>query len=171
MPVSEKMMVKSLVKQLEDEVGDPCCGLPEHVFIFASGITPMVNVDLLIKRTDGRTLLTWREDGYWKPGWHIPGGVIRYKETIADRLNRTALAELGAGLKPNFIFFGCKEFIHPTRKARGHFISLLYRCELAGRPDLKLKFRSGKPRPGQWAWHEKCPKDLISVHEVYRQYI
>lgn len=43
----------------------------------------MVNVDLLIKNvSSNETLLTWREDEYYGPGWHVPGGIVRFKETI-----------------------------------------------------------------------------------------
>jgi colanic acid biosynthesis protein WcaH len=36
----------------------------------------------------GRTLLTWRDDESFGAGWHVPGGIIRYKETAADRIVR-----------------------------------------------------------------------------------
>ena len=54
---------------------------------------------------------------------------------------------------------------------RGHFISLLYECTLFGSFDKNLKHGKEKPKPGEWAWHEKCPSDIISVHEMYRKFI
>lgn len=164
-------MVPDPVENLERLVDDPSAGLPEDVFRLVSRLTPMVNVDLLIKDKAGRTLLTWRDDGCWRPGWHVPGGIIRYKERVRERLERTARTELGTGLKPDPEFVAQKEFLIPDRKTRGHFISLVYRCELAGEPDPARKFNGDKPAPGQWAWHESCPADLIPVHEVYREYI
>lgn len=146
-------------------------GLPRRLFLKVSALTPLVNVDLLIRNSKGETLLTWRDDGHWAPGWHVPGGILRAKETLLARLKKTAREELGAGLKgrPGFVTFN--ELIHPRRAERGHFISFLYRCRLAGAPKAALAWKEGEPRPGQWAWHRRCPKNLISVHEIYRKYI
>ncbi len=70
-------------------------GLPEELFYFISSVTPMTNVDLLIKDNDNRTLLTWRNDKYYGPGWYIPGGIIRFKETFSIRISEVAKNELG----------------------------------------------------------------------------
>ena len=150
---------------------NPAEGLPEDVFLLVSRLTPMINVDLLIKDREGRTLLTWRDDGYCNPGWHIPGGIIRYKESISDRIKKTALNEIGTEVKFIKKPLEIKEFVHPLRKNRGHFISLLYRCFLVGAMDRGRMFKSGRPKSGEWAWHDKCPVNLLSVHEVYRRHI
>ena len=63
---------------------DPNGGLPEELFLFVSRLVPMVNVDLFISDDQGRVLLTWRDDEIFGAGWHIPGGMIRYKETAQD---------------------------------------------------------------------------------------
>ena len=164
-------MMKKLVSRLEAEIKNPAKGLPEEIFLFASRITPLITVDLLIKDERGRTLLTWRDDGYYQPGWHIPGGIVRYKETIAARIAQTALTELGAGVKVSGAPLAVKEFIHPSRQDRGHSISLLYKCRLTGEPDKGRAFTAGSPKPGQWAWHRACPANLFSVHAVYREYL
>ena len=68
--------------------------MPESVFLFVSGITPLINVDLLIKDEQHvRSSL-----GAMTSGWHIPGGIIRYKESAADRVRAVAHTELGADL-------------------------------------------------------------------------
>jgi colanic acid biosynthesis protein WcaH len=159
------------IAKVESAIADPLAGLPEEVFLFASRIMPMINVDLLIKNPDGATLLTWRDDGYAAPGWHIPGGVIRYKEAIAVRIRKVAQSELGTGVefKPEPVTI--KEFIHSDRKNRGHFISLLFECRLTGMPDEKIRYQQGKPLPGQWMWHAQCPENLLSVHEIYCKFI
>ena len=84
------------IEALEAAIGDPRRGLPEDVFRFVSRITPLINVDLLIQDDRSRTLLTWRDDEFFGPGWHVPGGIIRYKESAADRLRACAREELGA---------------------------------------------------------------------------
>lgn len=166
-----RLEIKKIINLLESLIKDPSKGLPEDVFLFVSRITPIINVDLLIKNEQNHTLLTWRDDGYWSPGWHIPGGIIRYKETIADRLNAVAANELGAQITFKKEPLVVNEFIHPSRRARGHGISLLYECSLIGPLDEDLRYGKGVRKPGEWAWHSRCPDDIISVHEMYRKFI
>jgi len=162
--------VEQAIKTLDAAIGDPCAGLPDEVFRFASGITPLINVDLLIKDADGRTLLTWRDDGFGKPGWHIPGGIIRFKEPISARIREVARTELGAEVEFESSPLALHEIIHPERRVRGHFISLLYRCSLTSPPDEQLRYGSGAVRPNQWKWHAACPDDMIAVHRIYGKY-
>jgi ADP-ribose pyrophosphatase YjhB (NUDIX family) len=131
----------------------------------------MVNVYLLIKNESNRTLLTWRDDGYYKAGWHVPGGIIRYKETIAERIQAVAKTELGTEVEFLTEPLAVNEIIHPKRRERGYFISLLYRCSLTTLPDESLHYESGTPKPNQWMWHETCPENIITVHEIYRRFI
>lgn len=165
------MEIKKIIDLLESLIKNPSEGLPEDVFLFVSRITPIINVDLLIKNEQGHTLLTWRDDGYWSPGWHIPGGIVRYKETISDRINAVAASELWADIKFKKDPMAINEVILPSRKARGHFISLLYECTLITSLDKNLRYEKGIPKPGEWAWHDKCPNNIISVHEMYRNLI
>jgi colanic acid biosynthesis protein WcaH len=159
------------IRILERSAGDPHFELPQQLFLFVSRITPMINVDLLIKDKVNRTLLTWRDDGYSPPGWHVPGGIIRFKETAAQRISAVAKGELGTEVDFHPIPISIKEIIHPTRKDRGHFISLLYYCTLTTVPDENLRFKGGVPQRDQWMWHSSAPDNLIDVHEMYREFI
>lgn len=153
-------------------VGNARQGLSESVFLFISELTPMINVDLLIQNNIGQTLLTWRDDTYYGPGWHVPGGVIRFKELASTRIQQVALSELGAKIKaePNPICVN--EVMAPDRDIRGHFISMLYRCELQSNLDASLIYsKSKKNENGCWQWHDRCPDNIIKQHEMYRQYI
>jgi len=165
--------MKEIIDSLESLIKDPSEGLPEDLFLFFSRITPLINVDLLIKNEHNQILLTWRDDAYYPPGWHIPGGIVRYKETISDRIHAVAASELGAYIKFKKEPLTIEEVIHSSRKVRGHFISLLYECTLLSSPDKNLEYNKGtpKPEPGVWAWHKKCPKDIHRVHQMYRKYI
>ena len=166
------METKELIDLLESSIGDPSEGLSEDVFLFVSRITPLVNVDLLIKNEQNHTLLTWRDDGYWSPGWHVPGGIIRYKEAVSDRINAVAAGELGAEIEFMKEPLAISEVIHsPSRRVRGHFVSLLYECTLTSSLDDNLRYEEGTPKPGEWAWHSECPENIISVHEMYRKFI
>jgi ADP-ribose pyrophosphatase YjhB (NUDIX family) len=165
------LAVKKDIEILESHILNPTKGLPEEVFLFVSRITPMINVDLLIKNVKNQTLLTWRDDGYYLPGWHVPGGIIRYKEKIFDRVRAVGQNELGAEVTFDPVPITINEVIHETRKHRGHFISLLYRCSFVEQPDERLRCKSALPNQNEWLWHDACPDNIISVHEIYRKFI
>jgi colanic acid biosynthesis protein WcaH len=128
-------------------------------------------VDLLVKNRQNQTLLTWRDDGFYPPGWHIPGGVVRYKEAISNRIKAVAAGELGARIKFKKTPLAITEVMHSSRRVRGHSISLLYECKLISPPDKKLRYEKGVPKAGEWAWHSRCPKNIFSVHGIYRKFI
>jgi len=129
----------------------------------------LINVDLLIKDEDGRTLLAWRDDEYAGTGWHVPGGIIRHREKIETRIKKVIESEIGLPVKFEKEPMGIFELIH-KRKTRGHFISLLFRCKLSGKQILNKN--GGVPKEvGFLEWHSGCPKDLIEVHEIYRKFI
>ena len=163
------MNIKEAIAAIDGTVSDAKNGLPEEVFLLASRLTPMVNVDLLLKDNTGKTLLSWRDDEYSGKGWHIPGGIIRYKETFEERIRKTAAKELGRGVFFDPVPVAIEQFFCENI-SRGHFISFLFKCSFQGKfiPDNKgLKETS----PGYLKWHEKCPENLINIHEAYRKYI
>ncbi len=89
------MNITDAIAILDRQVSNPSAGLPDELFFFISRTTPMVNVDLLIKDENRRTLLAWREDSIAGTGWHIPGGIIRFKETFEQRIQKVAQLEVG----------------------------------------------------------------------------
>jgi len=170
------MEIAAAIDTLESAIGDPRRGLPLDVFHLVSRIAPLINVDLLVQE-NGRTLLTWRDDEFFGAGWHVPGGIIRYKESAADRIRKCALEELGADIAFDTEPILVTEFIR-EQTTRGHFISLLYRCRL-----LKVGQASGLrrhseppgresplPSAGECRWHKSCPPDLLEVHKPYARF-
>jgi ADP-ribose pyrophosphatase YjhB (NUDIX family) len=159
-----------LIHEIESQIDAGTDGLPEELFLFVSRITPLINVDLLIRDDDGRTLLTWRRDRFYGSGWHVPGGIIRYKETAADRIRIVARHELGATVE----FNACPIFIHESidsnRRDRGHFISLLYKCRVSDL-DQQRRYLRKAPSPGQWQRHEHCPENLIHEQRPYAVFV
>ena len=69
--------------------------LPLDLFLIISSLTPIINVDLLIRNEKKQILLAWRNDVPFGNGWHIPGGIIRFKETFHQRIQRVAQLEIG----------------------------------------------------------------------------
>jgi colanic acid biosynthesis protein WcaH len=167
----EKETHRQAFETLDTWVGEPVDGLPEEFFIFLSRFTPLINVDLLIQDDRRRTLLTWRQDDTYGAGWHVPGGIIRYKETLEDRIRATARRELGAEVAFDAQPIAVEQLMDRDRRERGHFISLVYRCRLLGPPDPGLRYeQGGPPLRDQWAWHEGCPSDLIVAQAHYRRF-
>jgi len=164
------MTIPDAISFLDQQIVDPTVGLPEEIFLFASRITPLVNVDLLVRDGQGRTLLAWRSDTFSGHGWHIPGGIVRFKETVEDRIQKVAQRELGTAVDFHPQPIAINQLMHPSRHTRGHFLSLLFHCSLP--PDFVLANHTCKPEePGYLQWHDCCPANLIHVHEVYRPYI
>ena len=73
------MNIVDAIKCLKQEVPNPSKGLPDDLFYYISSTTPIINVDLLIKDEKECALLAWRDDQYAGKGWHVPGGIIRFK--------------------------------------------------------------------------------------------
>ena len=131
----------------------------------------MNNLFLLIKDKNGFTMLAWRDDSLAGKGWHIPGGIIRFKETIEERINEVARTEIGTFVdyydpKPIAI----NEIFNHKREVRSHFISLLYKCSLPISFVLNNK-ESSRFDPGYLMWHKSCPDDLLKLQEIYRKYL
>jgi len=159
-----------LGKVLQD-MDDPRHGLPQELFYFVSQLTPLVSVELLVKNQDRQTLLTWRHDKFHGPGWHIPGGIVRFKEHIDQRIQQVAQTEIGCAVRYGEKPIAIHSMVNKERDIRGHFISLLYLCELAGQPLSTNAAQAPTPMEGQWRWHDSAPCELIKVHEVYRKII
>ena len=162
--------INLLIRKLEKKISNPKKGLPEEIFLLLTRISPVINVDLLIKNKKGQILLTWRKKGEkFLPGWHIPGGIIRFKEKIEKRIKLTAKNELGCKVKFKKIPIEFSE-LHLKQKNRSHFISLLFDCIIIEGPDQKHKYLKGKPQPGQWKWFDRCPNNIILPHKRCNKY-
>ena len=149
---------------------DPKKGLPYSTFIKISSMTPLVCVDLLIC-SKKKILLTWREDEFYGPGWHLPGGILRFKEKLHDRLIKTAKKELNVKIKmPDKKPIAINEQINPKRDKRGHFIALLYKCQLLEEPPKELRFNTIEKRNGTWLWHSRFPVNMIRQHYIYKSF-
>lgn len=161
--------MKKAIKILDDHASKPERGLPDEIFLFISRKTPMINVDLLVKDEKGRVLLAWRDDKYSGAGWHVPGGIIRYKERIEKRIKEVARLEIGTSVQFERTPLAINQFIL-KQKERAHFISLLYNCFLEG--NFKPANKGLKPGDsGYLKWHSTPPANLIKVHDVYRKYM
>ena len=147
----------------------PQDGLPDHLFKYVSSITPIINVDLLIHNPKKGIILSWRSDEFYGPGWHVPGGIIRFKENIVDRLYHVAKQEINLNQDLEFSFISINQIMNPNRDIRGHFISLLFACKLDN-PKLDNK-NIEENKNGYFRWHDKLPKKIIKQHKRYEKYM
>lgn len=74
---------------------DATSGLGKDLFLFASTLLPIINVDVLIADEINRLLMSWRDDEHCGQGWHILGGGIRLKETLIKIIHECSIEELG----------------------------------------------------------------------------
>jgi len=164
------MNIHETIKFLDKQIPNPSLGLTEEVFLFISRITPMINVDLLIKDENGRVLLSWRDDQYTGIGWHVPGGIVRFKENLEKRLLKVAETEIGAVVEFDPVPIAVNQLIHDQRNTRGHFISILYNCFLCSK-FIPTNTGLTNTDKGYLMWHNSYPENMVKVHEMYRKYI
>lgn len=155
--------VEEKLSAILKSIPDPRGGLPDAVFHFVRQVTPLLNVDLLLQCEKG-ALLAWREDEY-HVGWHIPGGIVRFREPLKTRINAVAEIELGAAVESDSDPCAMNEF---RDHSRGHFLSLLYRCRLRTELPASRMYRgAGLPAQGALSWIQGVPADLYPAQQFY----
>lgn len=167
--MKEDSRLSELIEEARTYIDNAREGLPEELFLFATELTPMVNVDLLIRDEAGRILLAWRKDRFYEEGWHVPGGIVRLKETFEERIKKVALAEIGC---ENLIFDTHPVEVVPIiceeMPQRGHFITFVYECRLPR--GFIVQNKKDEHEAGFLKWHDTCPDNILKVHEFYRKY-
>ena len=113
--------------------------------------------------------MSWRSDEYYGPGWHIPGGIIRFKENFIDRLNFVAKNELNLDHELEYSLISINQIMNPNRDIRGHFISMLF---LSYVKDIRINNKHIKEKEnGYLKWHKKIPNEIIKQHKRYEKSI
>lgn len=164
------MNLADAILVLEKQVPNPSAGLPDEIFFYISKTTPLVNIDLLIKDEKGRTLLSWRNDKNSGTGWHVPGGIIRFKETLDERINKVAETEIGRRVSFNPDPIAVNQFINRNRDVRSHFVSIMYQGFLPG-DFIPENEGLTEGDAGYLKWHDSCPDNMINCQKIYKKYI
>lgn len=144
-------------------------GLPDHLFNYVSSITPLANVDIIIVDTSEMFLLTWRDDGIYGPGWHVPGGIIRFKESVSERIHQVCKHEAGCESYESIRLVQINQVMNPTRDYRGHFISFLFIANLGKNHKLSNHYslNSSSFNHGDKRWFKNPPVELLPQHRRY----
>lgn len=162
-------VINELLLEIKKEKIDPAEGLRDELFVAVASLTPIVNADILIVK-EGKVLLSWRDDEQCGAGWRLPGGCVRLKETLEQRLHVCAKSELGTDvlcdMKPVLI----TENIEPKRdRGRTHFISFLYQCVPVDKVQLRLL--DNQEIKGHLGWFNHMPEHFLPVQDFYRETI
>ena len=153
-----------------------CSGLGTDLFHFVSSLTPIVNGDLVVFNSKGQILLAMRNDPHCGKGWHIPGGCVRFKETIDSRIKKVAQSELNLTdfsydkdpMKVFEIMWDKDQRNLDNDDERAHFITLAYKCYA---PDSYVIDNQGmsETEVGYLRWFDKLPDDLLKIQNCYRE--
>jgi len=160
----------SLDEFYEKNKDNKILNVPDKLFQSISKIIPVVNTDLLVKNSKGEILLSWRDDTYSGNGWHVPGRIIRIKETFVDCLNRCAEMEIEVPLIINGNHIDVNEIIYSHKTVRSHFISFLYEAFMEDQYVNKINVYKKEGQVGFLKWFKECPDDLIEGQSLYRKY-
>lgn len=121
---------------------------------------PRLAVDVVILTGDGFVLVKRKNEPY-RGRWSLPGGFVRYGETVEDAAKREAKEETGLTVRLKRLL---GVYSDPRRDPRGHVVSVCFLAERIGgklaassdAADVKV-FRSV---PGGMAFdHGKILKD------------
>ena len=139
--------------------------LPEILFLLGTAYFPQLNVELIIRDSEEKTLYIWRDDEFGNVGWHLPGGIIRPNEEILKRVER--VLEKETNLKLNFVKItgpiSFSEVIHTLPGIRSHFNSFVFLVELKDDfNNLKLNFLKEK-----FLISQNIPRKIIKNHKRY----
>lgn len=165
-----------LKKEVEKSDINPKAGIGEDLFLFVSSLTPIVNVDLLVYNSKGQFLLSFRDDRHCGRGWHIPGGCIRFRETIDERIKKVAYTELHLEnidyeKRPIKIFeiFCNEEREIDCQDERSHFITFVYKCYAPDSYQINNAMKENEA--GFLKWFDKLPDDLLNIQQCYKEII
>lgn len=168
--------ILELKNAMREEGVNPLEGLPLDLFEFNTSLLPFINVDLFILNDQDQILLSWRDDKHYGTGWQIPGGIIRMMETIDERIQKTALNEIGCEVEYTKTPIVVHENIIREHRdglknqlERAHNIALLYKCKI---PEGFVIDNKGEHEneEGYLHWFDRFPEDLLECHHALRDY-
>jgi len=133
------LFTEILKRYVDDPNGMPRMGTaPLEAFMLALSLTPVANVEVVIRNDQGHVLMTYRGDADFT-GWHFPGGLISFGENIENSCKRVAFKEVKSDVN-NFQVIGIinnSDLEKDKRHYKGHpfsnhFIAIVVTCDLIG---------------------------------------
>ncbi len=91
--------------------------------------TPLLAVDVIIRRSDGSIVLVKRKNPPFKNHYALPGGFVEYGETVEAAAIREAKEETGLEVQ---LLNLLGVYSEPERDPRGHVVSIVYLAKEVG---------------------------------------
>jgi len=85
--------------------------------------TPLLAVDVIIRRRNGQIILIRRANPPFAGCWALPGGFVKYGERVEEAAIREAKEETGLDIQLERIV---GIFSDPGRDPRGHVVSICF---------------------------------------------
>jgi ADP-ribose pyrophosphatase YjhB (NUDIX family) len=132
--------------------------LTEKDYQFIYSRVPRVCLDFIIMQ-DKKVLLSKRDINPFKGYWHLPGGMVRYKETINQAAKRIIQEELHQKISSKK-FIGYMEM--PKDGPVMHNISIAFLAKLKKDSPIKGSFQAQ-----EIDLFPKLPQKIHPVHKVF----
>lgn len=133
--------------------------LTDQEFDYIYTRVPRACVDFFIEDSAGLLLLK-REEPPEEGSWHMPGGGIRFQESLADAAKRIAKRELGVSIEVDDAI-GYDEYIHESRTfGDAHSIGIIIKAKIVS-GDMSELIKIGKVKS-----FKILPEDTLSVHKL-----
>lgn len=130
----------------------------DYDFIYSK--VPRICVDLLIKNKENQVLLTKRRIEPYIGHWHLPGGRIKFRESINDAIIRIAKSELGISITDVGKIIGVCEFTEEYQKNQPrHSISMVHEIILYNYDELSSQ--------DEYEWFSSLPEPIIPSHKNF----
>lgn len=101
--------------------------LSDSAYDYVYSRAPRLCVDLFVINEDNSILLSRRDAEPYKGFWHLPGGRVRFRETIGEAVNRIGKEELGIEISGPVKGIGICEFLMEIQNNQNrHSISLVH---------------------------------------------
>lgn len=121
---------------------------------------PRLCVDLVIKDPKG-VLLSNRQIEPYKSFWHLPGGRVRFRESLSQAITRIAREETGLKVKMDKLL-GSMEFLRETQNGRKrHTVSLVF---MARKLSGQIK---GSRQAQEVKYFKDRPKKMHPIHSNF----
>lgn len=110
--------------------------LPEKIYSQVLKTIPIIAVDGILI-VDGQVLLLKRKDDPFKGSWVLPGGMLKYGETLEESVIREFEEETKIMVRVKSIV---NIYSYPHRDPRGHVVGISYICDpVAGSTENKVE--------------------------------
>ena len=131
----------------------------EYKFIFSR--VPRLCLDFIIIK-DNKIILSKRDIEPYKGFWHLPGGMVRYKESFDDAAERILQDELGVS-STNKELIGFIEFPEEVNEngLHVHSVSIVFKTKL---DEGKIR---GSKQAGEVDFFESLPEGVIPAQNKF----